>query len=335
MAGRQELDALEVCARVGAVSGRCLRVAWLALACWVCATPARAAEGSSRFEIPLECGTTELFEAELRARLGALPSPPLTLRIAKSGLDYRLEMRVLDEPRELFAADCRELFQAALVIVVAVVAPGRESPRNAQVAPTEPALGPPEKRAVVAPPRQREQPAPAATPTVRRNYRLALAAGFGAHFGLLPRAGPSFEGALELRFARIWGLSLAGRYFLKSTEQDELTGRGIELDAWGGALRGTLQLPRSLQLRAGVNAYRLGGRALGSASAVYGRTWAAGPAVGVGWAPLQWRRFELSVGTEAHLELLRSRFEVLYYGYIYRVPVLSGAAYLRLSYQFL
>lgn len=297
------------------------------------------AAGALVIEVPVGCGSAAEFEAEVRKRLGdnARVLERTELRIerpeggreegAEGGVDngaaeHVLEMRVGDQRRTLRDVDCRDLFQAAVVVTVAIAL--SEGRRNEPDAPPEPATK--GARAARAP---EEPPLEARDPWVPT---IGASAGSLLSFGLLPD--PAF--GLELEGRADWerfGVALAVRY-LFPREEIRADNRGVRVRALGGQLSGVVRATPWLEGRVGFMVFALPAEGVGSLRNDDGAAWAAGPSLSLALTPLQGRLGWLSLGGEGHLELVRSEFEILSYGEVYSVPAWGGAVFFRAGLRF-
>jgi len=297
-------------ARTRRCSGALLQLSFAVALC-VC----RAASAAESPPIPEECGSLAEFQRELQNRLGRetdLTSTRVSLTPEVSG--YRLVVEVGSERRELHDANCRELLRAAVVIALAILEPAKqpasEAPRP------EPA---------------RTQPAPQGRPSERSAPHfppsLALGAGGGVHLGTLPHATLLLDLDAQLRWSH-FGAALGLRYLLPASVQDARN-RGARVGGLGVYAAGIFEPWPRVQARLGFVAYRLSGTGLGSLERSEDVAWEAGPILGASFIPFQRPPFWTSVGGEGQLNLLRSRFRILDYGSVFRVPWLSASAFAR------
>jgi hypothetical protein len=263
--------------------------------------------------MPAECGSRAAFDAELRARLGEdAPLADTSVIIAPRHEGFHLRVMVGDEQRELEDPSCTELFRAAIVIAVSMLLERKESPPRATPA-------------TVAPP----QPPPRSGPSAS----VALGAGLAA--GTLPK--PVL--ALELEGKALWrsiGVGAAVRYLLSAERRDD-TQQGAELSALGAGVTGIFRPSQAWEARLGVAAQRLSGSGVGIDNEYSAAVWAAGPTLGLGWAPLRRGQLSMGLGAEGQLNLARGRFEIRNYTgeltgeshVVYRVPRLAASAFVR------
>jgi hypothetical protein len=152
--------------------------------------------------------------------------------------------------------------------------------------------------------------------------------------GILPP--PVFTAELESKVLwRLFGVGLAVR-FLAPGEERDADGRGVRLQAFGGALAGIFRPSRTWEARLGFAAQRLSGEGLSDEVPTFtpqqDSAWTAGPTLGLGFVPFQEPPFWLGLGAEGQLNLLRARFEILNHdGEIYEVPWLAGSGFVRLG----
>lgn len=299
-----------------------MAVAWL-LAC-AGAGQARAAPpfamtaGQVRVDVPDECGAPNEFERQALRRLGPLAKiPPVQVEITREAPDrYRLLMQAGGESRELHDADCRQLFQAAIVVTVALALSETPLPTQGESASPRQSSDPmPDRDADRRDPRDNgdhhktsddhERPSPT---------QADLLAGIGLNTGLLPQTAVAF--ALEARaMVRQFGLAASGRYLAPVTGYDNAE-HGVRMEAAGGQVAGVYRPIGMLELRLGAAAYALLGRGLGSG----GRSdvaWGTGPTTGASLVQLYRGRLTLAVGADLHWNVLRPSFEVLSYGTVF------------------
>lgn len=279
----------------------------------VCAP--RLGVASPHVEAPAGCGTSSEFAGELKKRLGRESAiPPTGLRIERVGDGYRLDMQLGGEKRELFDRSCRELFRAAVVIVVA-----RASERSERPAPK---------------PANSSESSHAANTGARSptDWHLRLGLGGGVNLGLSPRPGVALE--LEAQALRQHlGIALAIRHLVKTGQQDEQD-FGVSVRGLGGRLALAYLLGPTWQAQAGIGAYWLQGSGLGRIDRANGAAWAVGPTAGLAAVPLHGSGIWVSAGAETQLNLLRARYEILNYGEVFRVSLFSVSIFLRLGWEF-
>jgi len=272
----------------------------------LCALPTAAAISA---QIPAECGAASEFEGELEQRLGSAAAPDMTrVSVTPELAGYRLVVEAANQRRELHDSDCRELLRAAIVISLALLEPER-----ADAPPTAPELAPP------AP--------PLATRGRYPGPRLLLAAAGGLHFGTLPQATLLLDFDAHLRWLR-FGLAAGFRYLLP-TETRDASRRGVRVAGTGAYLAGVFEPGHGLQTRLGIVAYRLSGTGLGSVAVKDGVSWELAPVLGTSFTPFERPPFWTHVGVEGQLNLLQPKFEILSYHEVFRVPRLSGTAFVR------
>lgn len=273
--------------------------------------------------IPAACGSRAAFDAELRARLGKdAPLADVFVAITPRPRGFHLRVHAGAEQRELEDPSCTELFRAAVVIAVSMLV---ES----------------EKRTTAAEPPRRTQPPPSerseghgtVAPRSPPSFGVGLGAGLAA--GTLPK--PVL--ALELEGKLLWrhvGLGANVRYLLRADRRDS-TQQGAELSALGVGLTGIFRPALDWEARLGFAAQGLFGSGLGVGTGSSATVWAAGPTLGLGWAPLRRGPIWAGVGAEGQLNLARGRFEILnYFGeltgeryVVYQVPWLAAGAFVR------
>jgi hypothetical protein len=145
--------------------------------------------------------------------------------------------------------------------------------------------------------------------------------------------------ALELEGKVLWqwfGVGANLRYLPPAERRDE-TQRGADLWAMGAGVTGLFRPSRDWEARLGFAAQRVFGSGVGLNSGYSAEVWAAGPTLGLGWAPLRQGPFWAGVGAEGQLNAVRGRFEILNYSgeltgdrsVIYQVPWLAADAFVR------
>ncbi len=265
------------------------------------------------YDIPVECGSRQAFDAALRERLGDdAPTSSVQLSIVTAADRSHLRVQVGGEVRELDDPSCQELFRASVVVAVAMLLKDSPSP------PPPAALPPPPVSAV-----------PGARP------QLTVGAGAGLNVGTLPK--PVLT--LELEGKALWqdvGLSASLRYLLPAQQLDE-NAQGAALSGLGGGVSGIFRPSRPWEARLGFAAQRLSGRGMGTDRQYSAGVWAAGPTLGLNLTLLRTRGLWVAAGTEGQLNLLRGRFEILNYSrdltapphVVHRVPWVAGTAFVR------
>lgn len=264
--------------------------------------------------IPAECGSHAALEAELRARLGdSLPFADLSVAITPSARGFHLQVALGAEHRELDDPSCRELFRAAVVIAVSMLM----------------------KDAERAPPAPRPFPAAPIQPSPRSgpDFGVGLGAGLGA--GTLPKPVLALELEGKARW-RLLGLGVSVRYLLPAERTDD-TRQGANLSALGVGLTGIFRPSPAWEARLGFAAQRLFGKGVGTDRGYSVGVWAAGPTLGLSWAPLRRGPLWAGLGAEGQANLVRGRFEILNYSGeftgerypLFRVPWLAGSAFVR------
>lgn len=309
------------------------RSAWTAVSCVAFAATfllSASARASSSIQIPSDCGSAAEFEREVDARLpeGA-PKPSPRVSIDRLGREYHLQLQLEQELREFNHADCRELFRVAVVVTVAMsLSHADPQQHEAVTASAEPrpktekpptALSP--SRAGNAPP---SEPAPP--------WAFGLSAASGSNFGMAPR--PVLELELEGRAMRgAFGVALRGRYRAPGSDQDQ-NERGVRVTSFGAQAALLARPHPALEGSLGLSAYRLAGAGLGAVSQREDAVWSAGPALGLTVIPLERHGTWVGVGGELHLDLVQPEFQILNYTTVFRVPLFSGSAFLRVGHLF-
>ncbi|HMA94822.1 MAG TPA: hypothetical protein VKP30_19160 [Polyangiaceae bacterium] len=288
-------------------------------------------EAKAGFTVPAHCGDRTVFEAEISKRLGggsaAALLDVLELTISEKSNTYSLAMRVGNEARQLEDPNCADLFQAAVVVAVALW----EEPKAAiPLGPRTTAAAVPKPGPAASPdsgPRGSGALVPSATP-----LRWFLAGEVGANWGLRPNFGPilGMRGAIDTsRF----GAVAAVRWLPRNQSLDG-NSRGVGVSGLGAGVGAYVALLNSVRLELGVSAYRLFGSGLGSRTEKNAALTSFGPHLGLRVTPWSsdWGYFAL--GAEGHLELLPLRFEILGYGEVFRIPWCTANGVLEVGYRF-
>ncbi len=298
----------------------------LLLAPWF-AAEARAANA---FEIPAECGTQSEFAREVDARLPRnVPRPAPDVSIARSGSGYSLKLRLAEESREFSHADCRELFRVAVVVTVAMSLSHSEAHLQNPVSERAPA---PPPVTSAAPLQEPIRPESTERGEPRQHWAFGASAAPGVSFGMAPRPVLQFE--LEGRALRgMFGVALGLRYRAPGAEQDA-NDRGVRVSSFGGELAFVLRPHRVLEASLGASFYRLFGSGIGAVAERTDSAWSAGPTLGLMLIPLQRGGTWVGVGGDLHLDLVQPEFQILNYDTVFRVPLFSGSAFLRLGHVF-
>lgn len=299
------------------------RVQRAPIAAFLCACG--ISEASAQVQVPVECGSAAGYAAAVGERLPSGTTPPVTtLSIDREADGYVLRMQVGVERRELRDADCRELLRAAVVITVAAAtseANEQRARRTQPIPPTAARRARPETELVVS-----DEASPP------HALKLTAAAGMGVNVALLPR--PVL--AVELEAGLDWGpfgIVADGRYLAPGEEQDA-SGRGVSVHAWGLAIAALYRVTPALEARAGASVYRLSGTGLGSDADTTDFTWAGGPVAGLSFLPLRKRELWVALAGELHADIPQSQFEILNYDEVFQVPLWSASFFLRLGHQF-
>lgn len=291
---------------------------------------AERARAAGSFDIPAECGTPSEFAREVDARLPAnVPRPAPDVSIARSGTGYFLKLRLGQESREFSHADCRELFRVAVVVTVAMSLSHSEAHARQPVTEAQaPTFAPSSTVSAV------ERGAPDRPPSSEPPPRWAFGASAapGLSFGMAPRPAPQLE--LEGRALRgMFGVAVRLRYRAPRAEQDA-NDRGVRVTSFGGELALLARPHRLVEASLGFAADRLFGTGLGSVSERSDGAWGAGPTLGLTLVPLQRSGTWVGVGGDLHLDLVQPEFQILNYDTVFRVPLFSGSAFLRLGHVF-
>jgi len=280
--------------------------------CLLLVVAARPASAAISAQIPPECGSLSDFEAELEQRLAnvsAAETTRVTLTAEEAG--YHLVVEAGNQRRELHDASCQELLHAAVVVALALLEPKRE-----EAPPPAPEPEPVRPAPVAAPP-AKESP-------TRARPKVALGAGAGVHWGMLPKATLMLDVDAQLKWTH-FGVAADFRYLLPAETRDE-NGKGARIGALGASVAALYEPLKVLQMRLGLSTYRLSGSGLGSTETGDGGTWEVSPTLGAALVPFQRAPFWTCVGLEGQLNLLRPTFEILSYHEVFQVPLFSGSA---------
>jgi hypothetical protein len=326
-------------------------------------TPVRNAQAA--VEVPLGCGSELEFSGEVRRRLGSDIEPlPTSLRIEPEAGGYVLRMQVGSEQRELRDPSCRELFRAAVVVAATIAlsearrrnpALGGEAAPARGVSPAAPSAAATTAPNAAAPsaaapkpaasPKRTAQPMPAVAPTRTDKVvvepstephntqpslvGLSLALGAGAFAGVTPALAPRFDLEARLTVTQ-FGVVAGGCWFPSSSETDG-AGRGVEISGFRAALAAVWLPVELLEARLGGSVYRLSGTGVGSFGHRSDGAWSGGLMAGILVAPLRHGRLWAGAALEGEWLLVRSRFEILNYGDVFRVSSVSAAGLLKLG----
>jgi len=309
--------------------------------------PAHTRELIAGFEVPEPCGTREQFETSIRNRVGDAEAEAilasLSLWIREQPDAFTLTMQIGAETRSLQDRDCKQLFRAAVVVAIALwEAPQRSStPSSASDLPAPVA------------PRVQDTPKPEAAlalqvpsvrilgpvglvqidPKVREpRTRVPLGTEFGVSTGLQPKPGLllGIRGGLELGSLGFW----ASLRWYPSRGDRDVNNRGVEVTAFGVRAVGAYRLAESIGVELGVSVHGLRGTGLGSNQTASALVWTVGPVMGLWATPVRWGSAFLAAGAEAHLALLRPRFEITDYRQVFRLGAVGGATFLVAGYRF-
>lgn len=288
-----------------------------------------ASAAATSVQLPNECGSASEFEREVDARLPPnVPRPAPEVWIEQRGREYHLRLQLEQESREFRHADCRELLRVAVVVTVAMSlshAEPQPPPVPAPSGSASPASGE----------RSQSLEVPAASPALSEPgppWALGVSGASGLNFGMAPR--PVLELELEGRALRgAFGVALRARYRAPGADQDQ-NERGVRVSSWGAQAAFIARPHRMVEASIGVSAYRLAGAGLGAVSQRDDAVWSAGPALGLTLIPLQRHGTWVGVGGELHLDLVQPEFQILNYTTVFRVPLFSGSAFLRVGHLF-
>jgi hypothetical protein len=302
----------------------------------------------------------------VRRRLGSDIEPlPTSLRIEPEAGGYLLRMQVGSEQRELRDPSCRELFRAAVVVAATIAlsearrrnpalggeaAPASEAspaaqPQSPTTAPKVSATKPATQPEPIAQPARTARPTPPAAPTrtgevvlesapearssTPSSVGLSFALGAGAFAGVTPALAPRFDLEARLTVTQ-FGVVAGGCWFPPSSDTDG-AGRGVEVSGFRGALAAVWVPVELVEARLGGSVYRLDGTGLGSFGHRSDGAWSGGLMAGILVAPLRHGRLWAGAGLEGEWLLVRSRFEILNYGEVFRVSSVSAAGLLKLG----
>jgi hypothetical protein len=299
-------------------------------ACSIALFASASASAQDRVEVPSGCGSEGELRAGLARLLGAeraADAAPERLQIVKTDAgDYALVLELAGESRELRDADCRALFNAAVIVAAVTIDPSVQVPEAAPAAEPTPAPEPPAAQPPPAP--DRFEP-PRESPSIRGEVAL----GGGAVIALLPALAPSLELSGALAYGD-FGLALAARYLAPAQESIGGT-HAVEVQGLGARLAAFYEPAPFVRFSAGVAADRLHGKGLGSA--VRGSS-EAGMALAVlieaAATPVRLDPFFISVAISGHYAVVRPSFEIAGYGEVFRVPPIGGSGVMRLGWQF-
>lgn len=309
---------------------------------------ASTAAAEMRFEVPERCGTEAEFRRELQALVGnaAQETEPAVLEITEQvDGQFRLQLELLGEVRELADADCRTLFRSAVVIAAASARSADPEPPAPAPAPPEPPPAPPaaaevpeepprrpveaEKARVEPPPPPIDAPRAARTTEneAPRPAKLALAAGIGLSGGTVPGTSALLEVRAGLDPAPV-GLAVSARYWPGS--EAERDGRSVHVTAVGGRAAALIELGSVLHTSLGLEVDRLSGT---GQEGVSGRSsdavWLLAGALDLNAIPWSVEDLRLELGLGVQLALVRPRFVVNGFGPVYEVPDVGGGAIIR------
>lgn len=329
------------------------------MASWIVAANALA---QGRFDVPERCGTRVEFEQQIASRVGADAPEVLEktdLRIAAEDSGYRLTLGVGTEHRELTDLHCEDLLRAAVVIIVSrwqapaqrgdgTVEPTSRGPADAALgAATEDqaasGMGAPAAENAHSVGKPRSMTTVSAVTSPRGSVALGalprhpesswqIGAEVGIGYGMQPNLGP----VLGLRVAheyRAFGLATRLRG-LPANEQRDANGRGVSVAGLGGSIGGYYRATPWLNIEAGLSCHYLHGRGLGSTNVDAAGVVALGPTASAWVTPWWSDSVFTAIGAEAHVDLLRPRFEILEYGQVFRVATLGATAFMAAGYHF-
>ncbi len=298
--------------------------------------PARAARV---FEVPPACGNRADFESRLARLLGAAAAAtPAAVWISEADArgQHTLRIQIRGETRQLQDANCATLLQSAVVITAAAARAlelERAPPRPTRTR----ARSWRGRRAAATPKPARRAPEPPSTlspePALAREFSgWAVAIGGGVAGGVLPGVAPLFE----LRASREpapfgWGVAL-----LYLPEQSAFrAGRGVDVDALGGRVTGTLELAYRLHLTAGIELNRLAGTARADVSNANSDTaWQLAPILGLSVIPWSIQNIQVELGVLGRVPLVRPRFVVNGFGDLFQTPPFGADAIIRVAWLF-
>ncbi len=301
---------------------------------------------------------------------------PSALRIEALGArdgGYLLHLQLSGGERELRDADCRALFEGAVVIVAAAfnqaaassavrppppVTPIPEPPPPAPApAPVAPAVAAPlqpsspspaaarpgvapKKTTTAASPQARKgprpRPRPASPPTSPGGASAPSVASLAAGVGVSGGVLPGLGAILELG-AQLepapWGFALAARYWPERNATR--AGRGVELNGLGARAAALVRVAPAVFFSIGLEVNRLSGTGSQSVSSRDSdAAWQLAPSLGLSAIVWEVGDLRLELGASGRLSVFRPQFLVTGFGELYRVPELGADAILRGAWLF-
>jgi hypothetical protein len=211
-------------------------------------------------------------------------------------------------------------------------APSAAAPRAAAPKPAAPPKRTAQPMPTVAPTRTSEvvpEPAPEPRSTQPSLVGLSFALGAGAFAGVTPTLAPRFDLEARLTVTQ-FGVVAGGCWFPPASETDG-AGRGVEVSGFRAALAAVWLPVELLEARFGGSVYRLSGTGVGSFGHRSDGAWSGGLMAGILVAPLRHGRLWAGAALEGEWLLVRSRFEILNYGDVFRVSSASAAGLLKLG----
>jgi hypothetical protein len=173
------------------------------------------------------------------------------------------------------------------------------------------------------------EPAPEPRSTQPSLVGLSFALGAGAFAGVTPTLAPRFDLEARLTVTQ-FGVVAGGCWFPPASETDG-AGRGVEVSGFRAALAAVWLPVELLEARFGGSVYRLSGTGVGSFGHRSDGAWSGGLMAGILVAPLRHGRLWAGAALEGEWLLVRSRFEILNYGDVFRVSSASAAGLLKLG----
>jgi len=305
----------------------------LVLASWLTGSPAPSPAVELRWDAPADCPQQAAIErqiAALRLDRPAPASPPrVAFRVEPRGDRWHLVGEISgttnNGTRELSAATCAELAEAAVLITAIAIDP--DPGAAAPVVPAPAPLVPPPTPATVA--TVAREPAPPAAPLAAPRPRPGATLGLAAGLGLAALTAPTglLRLALGLRGER-WSLALTQDFWLPRSIDAASGAFGGRFWLWAAGLRGCGILragPVEVPLCATVAAGVMTGTGIGALSTATTRRspWAA-VAAGPGLRVPLGRRLGLVFAAELLAIVARPRFEITDRGVICCGATLGG-----------
>jgi hypothetical protein len=274
-----------------------------------------------RIEVPDDCAPPGELKRALAELLGENMTVvrPVTLRITgpDARAEYRLQLRLPNDRRELRDAACRTLLRSAAVMIASAIVPASEA-RKTSGPSTEP----------VDP-----KPSAARGRTGDASGALPVLLGAGGILGVVPGLAPQLELLGGLSHRR-WGLLLGLSYVGSGTAGNDAA-LGVSLDAVGGRLAGLYRAATFLDLRAGAALRRLSGSGRGGALTQSAAAWSLALQLELAFVPLHFGAGWLEVGLVGECALVRPSFEFESGPQVHRVSPFGAGVLARVGWDFL